>query len=248
MQAESDALAHLLGGEEGLEDVLEVVGPDARALVADRGRHFASGGPGAYADASLFAHGLSRIHQYVQEYLLDLGFVGLDHGKIAVVLFDQDVFAEGGLGQQEALVDEAVHVAGLLAERRAGPRAGPRKAAQVLDDVPDADGAVLAVPQGLVDFLQRGPGPGVEGAGIDPSQVFADLEQVGVDESDRVVQFMRDSGHQLPQRRQLFAVDELLLRAVDLADQFLQLSVLLDQFARVLLARDVAGHGPERGA
>src|SRR3954471_9487798 len=72
-EAEARALAHVLGGEEGVEDAGQDVRGDARAVVADRDPGPLGGGVPHDADGpSALAQGLGGVGQQVHQHLVDL--------------------------------------------------------------------------------------------------------------------------------------------------------------------------------
>src|SRR5207244_854701 len=70
---EAEAAARVLGGEEGVEDLLDVLGRDARARVGDRHRTPALAAlllaAGRDLDAAVRAAGLERVQEEVHQYL-----------------------------------------------------------------------------------------------------------------------------------------------------------------------------------
>jgi len=73
-QPEPGAASGLLRREEGLEDVLAIRRRDAEARVADSDFHFPLIWPGAgrHLDPSAGGRGVDRIHQEVENHLLEL--------------------------------------------------------------------------------------------------------------------------------------------------------------------------------
>src|SRR5206468_5891558 len=77
---EAESAARVLGGEEGVENLLDVLGRDARARVGDRHRTPALAALLLAAsrdlDAAVRAAGLERVQEEVHQYLLQLRLVG----------------------------------------------------------------------------------------------------------------------------------------------------------------------------
>ena len=98
-EAEAGALAGLLGGEEGLEDALQIGGIDAGPLVGDPhpaalDRRGSAAGPhrrtvtGADQETAAGGHGVDAVQHEVGEHLLYLRGVGMDRGP--TVGFDDE--------------------------------------------------------------------------------------------------------------------------------------------------------------
>ncbi len=134
-EAEAGALANVLGGEERLEDVRQVLGRDPRALVAHAhadavrlGAAQVGGRGGALAgdgdlDRAVIVAGLDGVDHEVGEDLLDLPRVELGRGgRLALAQGQRDARLGGDrLEQRQRAPGDAAHVLrGALRASRAG--------------------------------------------------------------------------------------------------------------------------------
>ena len=71
-QAQSSAAPAGLGGEKGIEDPMDVIARNARAGVSDFDFDAAIVGGGAHFQHAATGHGIARIQEQIQEYLLEL--------------------------------------------------------------------------------------------------------------------------------------------------------------------------------
>ena len=191
-ETETGALAHLLGGEERAEELVEVFLGDAGAVVGDHDDDVLLGAVQRDEDAAAVGQRVLGVGQQVGEHLHDLVGVELGHrvGE-AVVDGDRDALVDGDGAQH--LLDEGGQVGGLphdaaLAGEVEQPGDDPLAAVRLIDDQADVfghGGVVLAV------FEQ----------------------QVGVQQQDPqgVVDLVRDAGGELAHAGELLALDQGLL-------------------------------------
>ena len=87
-QAEARPLTAFLGGEKGIEDLVNLIWGHATSRVRNQdfdgivGRAVAGGN----RDGASLLHGLNGIHEDVHEHLLKLGLVSHDGRKLRVVI------------------------------------------------------------------------------------------------------------------------------------------------------------------
>ena len=182
---------------------------DARAVVGEFHLHHVRRREGADHDLAVLAvrlQRLARVAEDVHEDLLQLVRIRHDDGQLGRELRDDlDVAGAQVVGHDlQHLLDHGVELhelalGGVLA----------REAEQALHDL-------VAAVRALGDELEVG------------SRLFVGghlREQIGEpdDGGQRVVQFVRHAGHELPDRRKLLALHELRLGALEGGDGFLQL-------------------------
>src|SRR5579863_9641491 len=144
-QAEAGALAERLGGEELVEDLVEIGGTDAAAVIADRNHHRALIAANIHADRPLFKEtggvSVDRIDDQIGEYLAELSRVAED----------QRVGAAGDLeravGQPQAVGDQGLDLLKELAHRE--------RAAFFLLQIARVGLEAAYMRRGLVDPLAR---------------------------------------------------------------------------------------------
>jgi hypothetical protein len=212
-QAEPGAFADLLGREERLEDAAAKLRADARAAVGNLDEMAALLRTGRDPDGARHAgcrHRVLRVQQQVEEQLLDLVAVDHRHQRLGRILrVDRDValaqmiFAEihGGADDRRQVGGDAIR--GAAADEReqvAHDLAGARRFA--------ADGLEIAL-------VARRTGPVVQHQ-LDAAD----------DRLERVVDLVSDARDQLADRRQPFAVHELIAQPQLLADVALDADVV----------------------
>jgi hypothetical protein len=78
MQPQTYSLTHGLGGEEGFKKAWEIFRCDSRPVIGNGNHGLALLYMGVDAERAIFPHGLARVHEQVQEDLLDLGFISFE--------------------------------------------------------------------------------------------------------------------------------------------------------------------------
>ena len=207
-QAEAGALADFLGGEERIENALEIFGRNAGAIVVDGDAHggsIARGGDGDAARTLMRFDGLARVVDDVEHDLLDLVSVG-QHERQLLGKMRDDLHVAGAerVGNHlQNVLDELVHGDGLAFRLLAA-----RETQERLHDFRAAFG-------GLEDH--------VEMAAVLVAHVGV-LEHFGKahDGGQRVVQFMRDARDELADGGKFFTLDQLPLRSLERLDGLLQ--------------------------
>ena len=152
-------------------------------------------------------HRVAGVHEQVQKNLIELAGVTANPRQVAVFANYGDAVFELGLHQAQSAIEFFVQVGvlklGLI---------HARKCAQVLHDFLYPMSPLATSRQQLRDGganLLR-VGTRVLSAAQLVDELIEKL-QVGVHEANRVVEFVRDTGHELPQRAQLFALHQLQL-------------------------------------
>ena len=203
-QSQAHALAHLLGGEERVEEAAEQMLRDAGAgvLEADEHQVAALGHRGADGEPALALHGLPAVHQQIDEHLLQFALVPQDRGEVRVQLLDQldtleleVILHQGDHFFQDGVDLQGHHLGGHV----------PGELQQSLDD--------LLAAGGLPDNLfHLGPFRGVR------LQVLQEQIAVNQDAPQGIVDFMGHPRGQLPQGRQLFGAAQVLLQVLFVGD------------------------------
>ena len=207
-QAEARSHADGLGGEEGIEDAALHLFRRCRARRRGTSRRTPSvGGPGDDPNRSPLFDRVAGVDEEVQEDLVELPGVAAHAGEIAVVALDLDAVLQARLHQRERSVDLFVEV-DLLQLRVVHAREGP----QVLHDLLDALGALAASREQLRDRLDDSFAVALAARAVDQLlHVLVEELEIGVNESDRVVELMSDAGHELTQGFHLLGLQELSL-------------------------------------
>ncbi|VTR66525.1 hypothetical protein DESC_480235 [Desulfosarcina cetonica] len=134
-QAQSRALAHGLGREKGIEQLVQVIGQDAAARVGDADFHTAfrplAGIAGGDLDPAAGRHGVEGVEDHVDQHALALVPVEHQNGQGRVGLENQvDAFDQGlVLHQPDTVLDQHVHIHG-----RGGEFGLAGEVEQALDD------------------------------------------------------------------------------------------------------------------
>ena len=261
-QPQAGALVGGLGGEEGVEDFVDGLLGDADAVVADghlhpvfqplgtepEGRHIA---PVAARFPPLVG-GVAGVADHIQEHPAQIvrDYFQFAHGRVVVAVDGEVEVGVGGpgavVGQPGVLLDERVerhrlHLAGAaphgqhILHDAVGPFAvgtdAFQVAGQVLRNVAQQPPLVVGHRNAVFvqHFLKFG------------QQLFRRFGEV-LDEVQRVADFVGHAGGQLPQGRQLFAGDYLVLRLVQVAHGHFQLVVLVLQLRGQLFDQIEALH------
>ena len=221
-EAEAGALAHLLGGEERLEDLAEHAGRNAAAGVGDRQRAVVGDRQDVGAElrdlvrlhrigldrqrsAALRHHRVAGVDREVDDHLLELARVGADRPEVAAMLDDElDRLAEQPLQQVRHFRDDVGKLEHLRPQRLLA-REGEQLAGQA--------GGAVRVRLDLLDVVI------IAVAGRMPHQ-----HQVAVadDRGQDVVEIVRDAAGEL-------ADDLHLGRLRDLALELGLLAIVLEQ-------------------
>src|SRR6266849_1431874 len=175
----------------------------------------------------MFQDGVNRVVHHIQKDLLELVGVGRGNGEILrQVQVDSDVVhTQVIITQRQRLFEGLVNLhLNTLRLVLAG------EAQEILDDAVGALGLLVKL-VGILDSLLSHLSTG--------GQQLAVAEDGG----KRVVQFMRDAGDQLPDRRQLLAVEQLLLGA---AQVFVGLASLLIENRALDGAGNLAANSDEQ--
>jgi len=254
-QAEPRSLAHRLGREEGLEDAREIGRLDAFPGVGELENDVGAGIARADRDRALAADGLRGVHQEVHEHLAQLRGAAFNERQSPVFLAHLRLVFDLVVDDVERGVDRSVDVGGLppLVARRT------RIALQVADDLGHARDAVTrlrhqrahvvldevevgGLARGLDVRAQRRVGDRSLGLLIggdqreDVGDVAVERCHVRLYEADGVVDLVRHARRELPDRRELLRLQELVLRALQLAIRRCELLVApLERARRGLL-------------
>ncbi len=212
-QPEPRALAHGLGGEEGVENAAQVLGRDPRAGVG----HFHDGqllrrvGRGRDPDGPVgFAVvGVDGVGDQVEEDLLQLGGVGEQRRQGGIQFGEKlDAAAAGfALHQFDHLPQEAVEVH--LFDQGLG---ATRKAQEVLGDALAALHLDVDLAHGVVElFAELRVGDLRLAGGVQHQLAF------GQDDGEGVIDLVGHSGGELADGGQFSGLQELLVQAIGLA-------------------------------
>ena len=120
-EPEPGALADALGGEERIEDALQMLGSDAAAVVLDLHRHVAVARLGRDPDGAAVADRLAGVHDQVQEHLLELLRHAADGRQLDVEALDPSAAAQLGGRHVQHVLEQLVQI-GRLAQLAAGVR------------------------------------------------------------------------------------------------------------------------------
>ncbi len=220
-QSEPGALAHLLGGEEGLEYLLQRLRRDAGAGILDLDQHIVAGLELAIAEAGAFGrgqvarphrqvaavrHGVARVDGEIDDHLLELADVCPHRPQIAPVLDLQRHLVADQPRQQHAQIGQ--HVGQV---QHFGPQ---RLAARERQQLPHQRGGAVGV---LLDVHDVGKG-WVRRPVVGQKQV-----RRHDDGGQHIVEIVRDAAGELSHRLHLLALrhlrlERLLLRRLDRID------------------------------
>ena len=242
-KSQAGSLAHVLGGEERVEDPPQVRFRNAAAGIDDRYCHHRPilgsrrarvlGAAGGHGDAALFLDRVLGVDQHVHDHLLDLVGVDPDRRQRAVeVDVDLDIAQmRGPLDDSHRIIDDLVEVGEfLLRLLLAG------EIEQPLDD----GGAALGFTDDQVHVL---------GVGTLVRHFLPQQMREGENAGERIVQFVGDAGGEQADRGELLAAHGFGLRAAQfLRAAFHSLLERVPPFAQ-LLARFAqgVGHAVEHG-
>ena len=225
-QPETRTLAHLLGGEEGLEDVVEHFGRDPATTVLDLDLH-AVAVEHASADGqhALLVHRVECIDEQVHQDVVQLAAQALDQRQAAVVPLQahqaqpaaQQV--ERGIGRLVQVDLEQVRL--VDARERAQVAHQRHGALDALDAALEERGDVrqdVVHVELRAQLLEPGQRRRIELRAVRAVRLEHARQRPGIglqevhvaqDEADGVVQLVRDAGDETADRRHLLAVDEL---------------------------------------
>ncbi len=238
-QPEACAPLRPLGGEEGVEDLLERLVVHALAVVPDLHDYLSVLGAGLHRDhaSAVVGHRLPGVHQEVDQHLLDLlGVAGQDGYRGVELEPDVGVLVDLVLHQPGRGFDDRVHVHGVDQEALVLPG----EVSQPLDYSLDPLGTVgHVVDQGEdarpeeVVLEARYPEVGMLGVVVvdDGQHVFERLSEdldVAPYELVRVVDLVPDAADELAQRRELVGLLQLPLVGLLEGDVAVELDDALD--------------------
>ncbi len=210
-QAETDPLADLAGGEEGIEDPAQVLGRNAGTIVGE-GDHDAlplgTAGDRQGAAAVRLEHRLLSVVDQVSEHHLHLMEVAHDQRQLRVEIgahADATHFQVVGF-PFDRLQDDAVQAERLLLSLLA-----PGEGQEMVHD----GGGALRLPDDHVDPLAR------LRVGVGLLQEL----RVAHHAAERIVQLVRHARQEIAERQHLLVLDHLLLRLLDLPQARLELLV-----------------------
>src|SRR5262249_36312347 len=93
---QTGALARGLGSEEGIVDAVQILGCDTVSRVGNLNPRTEPIGPGADFQSSAAAHGVARVEEEIQEYLLQFAGVAIDRRQVGI---QDDLHLNAGLMQ-----------------------------------------------------------------------------------------------------------------------------------------------------
>src|SRR5437867_7255503 len=221
--------AHVLGGEEGVEDAAEDGGRDAGPVVADRDAHRVALGARHDPDATRARDRVAGVGEQVHEHLVELARVALDGGERAVIAMDGDALAPARLEEAKRHLEPLVQ-----GDRLARGLAEPGDAAQVLRDRRRARRPARHDAGQLLGLAERPPRVR-RGAGRRLLETAGERRDAVRDEAHGVVDLMRHAGDQAAERGHLLGVDEPGLGALELAVGLGQLAVRILELRRALV-------------
>src|SRR5437867_1187874 len=195
-EAEARAAAGGLGGEEGIEDLREVIGRDTHAVVADLDAHGRVFAFSCERQLAAVGHGVAGVHDEVHENLLQPPVVAVDARKPADKLRVQSDLrgAQHGFDQCQGLANDAVQI-----HFRILAAAHARELEQAVDN--------LGSPKRLLDDAIKSFRARVVGRDL-PHQHL----RLRSDHGERGVDFVSDARGKQPDRRELFGLDELVFQ------------------------------------
>src|SRR5437667_2319737 len=221
--------AHVLGGEEGVEDAAEDGGRDAGPVVADRDAHRVALGARHDPDVTRARDRVAGVGEQVHEHLVELARVALDGGERAVIAVDGDARAPARLEGAERHLEPLVQV-----DRFARGLAETGEAAQILHDRRRARRPARHDAGQLLGVAERPPRVRW-GAGRRLLETAGERRDAVRDEAHGVVDLVRHAGDQAAERGHLLGVDEPGLGALQLAVGLGQLAVRLLELRRALV-------------
>src|SRR3970040_1025675 len=201
-QPEPGAAEVGLGGKERIENLVQVVPPDAHAAIVDLDFDDRIAGHGPNLEHAAIGHGIFGVQEKVQKDLLELAVVAVDGRQFRLQILEHADAAglELVIEQQEGIFDHPVEVDfGELRARGAG------EAEQVIDDLRSAEG--------LLDDLFNQLQPRVVAIHLlgQHLDVVGNHRQRGIDLVGHARSQQADGG-------QLFRLHQLLLEADALGD------------------------------
>ena len=143
VEAEAGALAHVLGGVEGLEGAARHLRRHSRAAVADLDDDAVAIQPGGQPQRARAVHGVDRVVDQVGPDPVELAGVGLDRGDAGAVVAPDRHAAPELVPQHHQRALQAVGHVGLLQRRAVQLRVGPDRG----DQLGDAPGRLLDLPE-----------------------------------------------------------------------------------------------------
>src|ERR1700675_4426846 len=191
-----------LGGEEGIENTVEVLRRNTRAGVGDLDFHGTVLRGGAHLNHSAVGHGVARIHEQIQEHLLKARD-GAEHGRQLLLVILDHVHARGlkrVLHESQGFFEHGIQV-----HFDEFGRAGAGEVEKIVDDFAGAEG--------LLDDALDGFLPRIVGGDL----LGEHLDVVG-DDGERRIHLMRHAGSQQAEGSELFGLHHLLFEAHALGD------------------------------
>ncbi|MPM70941.1 hypothetical protein SDC9_117903 [bioreactor metagenome] len=245
-QAQSGPLPHRLGGEKGFEQAVQVLFRNARTVVDEvQDRHpLLNAAANLQARLRLSGSGVAGVLDEVHDHLLQLA------GRTGTHQFGRQVDIDGELGRgalhhpAHGTLDHVVEIDpfGCRLVHRREAFQGIDDIARALCPFDHAVDQVRHVGEDAVDtqLLAHRPQGTILGgiAAMHRSQVAfqaagvtLERQHVAEYETDRIVQFVRDAGHQAPQRDHFFGMQQLALRALQIVVRLTQRGIRPAQLA-----------------
>ena len=207
-ETEPGALALRFGGEERVEDLLEVLRADTRAVVNDPQPHLRVGAAGAHDNVAIAAEGLQGlpgVAHDVEDDLLELVGIAEQERQPLGVFAD-----EGDVVDPHVIADDLQHGVGDLVEvdQLALRLVLAGETEQAVDDLVAAEGAAGDAAELVLLLRIRAGG----------------LQQLGKTDhgGERVVELMGDARDELADSRELLALHELGLGSLQGVDRLFQ--------------------------
>src|SRR5580658_3389999 len=208
----NDAVAHRktqpgapsggLGCKEWIENTVEVLWRNPRARVSHFDFHGAVLRSGAHLEQATLRHGVARVHEEIQENLLQAGD-GTQHRRQFLVVILDDVYLrglEGMLHQRESFLQ---HVVDIHFDEFSG--ASARKIQKIVDDFAGAESLLDDALDGLLARIIRG------------NLLGEHLNIIG-NHRERRIHFVGDACGEQAKRRELLGLDHLIFQAHALGD------------------------------
>ena len=188
--------------EEGIENAMQVFGGNADAGVGDFDFHGAILRHGADLEHAAIGHGVARIHEKIQENLLQPRGGAEDRRQIALeALHDVDARGlEGMLDQRESLFDDGIQI---HFDEFGG--AGAREIQKIVDDLGSAEGLLHDLVNGLLPRIVRG------------NLLGEHLDVIG-DDRERRIHLVGHAGGEQAEGSELLGLHHLLFEAHALGD------------------------------